>query len=227
MLKSVRERHGVRQVPIMEAVTRLITTRGLESVTIRDIAQLVGLTEGAVYRHFVSKQQILLYLIYQVGEFLLGSVREQVVEENSALENLERIFRAQVRDIEDNWGLALIVVAGAVVLDRCRPAASSELHHGSISKPHQDPSSGRNRRCDISPRAGCRRGRVHLLRLRSKLGRPVDLGRGQPASPTGRSCMGYLQKGHCTDCLSSSPLFIAYGGVAHNTQKQALANVRP
>jgi TetR/AcrR family transcriptional regulator len=117
MVKSVRQRHDVRQVQIMEAVTRLITTRGLESVTIKDIAHEVGLTEGALYRHFVSKQQILSYLIYQVGEFLLDSIRERVEEEQSALVNLESIYRAQIRDIEDNWGLALIVVAGAVVFE--------------------------------------------------------------------------------------------------------------
>ena len=98
----------------MEAVTRLITRKGLGSVTIRDIAREVGVTEGAVYRHFVSKQQILSYLVDQVGEFLRETIEDAESEESSALENLERIFRLQLRDIEDYWGLALIVVAGAV-----------------------------------------------------------------------------------------------------------------
>ena len=113
----------------MEAVTRLITRKGLGSVTIKDIAREVGVTEGAVYRHFVSKQQILSYLVDQVGEFLRETVEDAESQESSALENLERIFRLQLRDIEDYWGLALIVVAGAVSFEDAtlRPRVVSVL----------------------------------------------------------------------------------------------------
>ena len=113
----------------MEAVTRLITRKGLGSVTIKDIAREVGVTEGAVYRHFVSKQQILSYLVDQVGEFLRETVEDAESQESSALENLERIFRLQLRDIEDYWGLALIVVAGAVSFEDAalRPRVASVL----------------------------------------------------------------------------------------------------
>ena len=113
----------------MEAVTRLITRKGLGSVTIRDIAREVGVTEGAVYRHFVSKQQILSYLVDQVGEFLRETIEDAESQESSALENLERIFRLQLRDIEDYWGLALIVVAGAVSFENAalRPRVVSVI----------------------------------------------------------------------------------------------------
>ena len=113
----------------MEAVTRLITRKGLGSVTIRDIAREVGVTEGAVYRHFVSKQQILSYLVDQVGEFLRETIEDAESQDSSALENLERIFRLQLRDIEDYWGLALIVVAGAVSFENAalRPRVVSVL----------------------------------------------------------------------------------------------------
>ena len=113
----------------MEAVTRLITRKGLGSVTIKDIAREVGVTEGAVYRHFVSKQQILSYLVDQVGEFLRETVEDAESQDSTALENLERIFRLQLRDIEDYWGLALIVVAGAVSFENAalRPRVVSVL----------------------------------------------------------------------------------------------------
>ncbi len=113
----------------MEAVTRLITRKGLGHVTIKDIAREVGVTEGAVYRHFVSKQQILSYLVDQVGEFLRETVEDAESQDSSALENLERIFRLQLRDIEDYWGLALIVVAGAVSFEDAalRPRVVSVL----------------------------------------------------------------------------------------------------
>ena len=114
----------------MEAVTGLITRKGLGSVTIKDIAREVGVTEGAVYRHFVSKQQILSYLVDQVGEFLRETVEDAESQESSALENLERIFRLQLRDIEDYWGLALIVVAGAVSFEDAtlRPRVASVMN---------------------------------------------------------------------------------------------------
>ena len=129
MLKHIRQGHAIRQYQIMEAVTHLITSKGLDHVTIKDIAREVGLTEGAVYRHFVSKQQILSYLIYQVGEFLLDTVRDTESEEGLALEKLEVIFRVQLKDIESNWGLALIVVVGALAFEDAdlRPEVASVL----------------------------------------------------------------------------------------------------
>lgn len=54
------ERGEVRRRQIVEAALRLLADEGLGAVTTRRIAARLGLTEGALFRHFESKQAILM-----------------------------------------------------------------------------------------------------------------------------------------------------------------------
>jgi AcrR family transcriptional regulator len=46
------------------AAVRLFVEKGVAETTVRDIAQAVGISEGALYRHFVSKDQ-LVWLLFE------------------------------------------------------------------------------------------------------------------------------------------------------------------
>jgi len=52
-----------RQQEIIAAALALITDRGLEALTIKNIAERVGFSDAAVYRHFRNKAQILSTII--------------------------------------------------------------------------------------------------------------------------------------------------------------------
>ncbi len=41
---------------------RLFSVKGFKETTIKDIAREVGITEGAIYRHFRSKEEIIEHL---------------------------------------------------------------------------------------------------------------------------------------------------------------------
>jgi AcrR family transcriptional regulator len=43
---------------IEKAAIRLFVEQGVTETSVRDIARAVGLSEGALYRHFVSKEQL-------------------------------------------------------------------------------------------------------------------------------------------------------------------------
>src|SRR4051794_40238484 len=47
---------------ILRAAMKLFSERGLAATTIRDIAQESGYTNPALYKHFVSKEELALYL---------------------------------------------------------------------------------------------------------------------------------------------------------------------
>ena len=44
----------VRQVELIDAALRIIATRGIAALTTRSLAEQVGLSSGAIFRHFVS-----------------------------------------------------------------------------------------------------------------------------------------------------------------------------
>jgi AcrR family transcriptional regulator len=89
----------------------------MENVTIDAIAEEVGLTEGAIYRHFTSKHQIFSLLIDDIEQNLLNTVRNATEESASALKNLERILKAHLSDVEDRRAASFIVITEAMGFD--------------------------------------------------------------------------------------------------------------
>ena len=52
-----------RQIEIMEAATNRISKFGIQNLTIKTLAEDIGLSEPALYRHFKSKNEILWSLL--------------------------------------------------------------------------------------------------------------------------------------------------------------------
>ena len=115
-----RQKTLVRQHQIIEAARDLIATKGMDGVTIDAIAEGVGLTEGAIYRHFTSKHQILSLLVDDIESSLLDTVRTAQGDGDSAVECLERILEAHLSDVESRRAVSFIVIAEAVGFDGTR-----------------------------------------------------------------------------------------------------------
>ncbi len=110
----IRQKTLVRRHQIIEAARNLITTGGMERVTMDAIAEEVGLTEGAIYRHFTSKHQILSLLVADIEATLLDTVQRARMQGTSAVENLERVLEAHLGDIEGRRAVSFIVIAQAM-----------------------------------------------------------------------------------------------------------------
>ncbi len=107
----------VRQQEIIEAAKNLISLRGMESVTIDAIAEEVGLSEGAIYRHFNSKRQILNLLIDDIEITLMRTLKESQVDGKNAMENLELILSAHFKHVGNFMTGSFIVITEAIALD--------------------------------------------------------------------------------------------------------------
>lgn len=70
---------------IFECAIKLFQTRGFEAVSIKDIADNVGITQSSIYNHFKSKHEI-LYTIYDF-------YRHYFLENRPRLEEIEPILR--------------------------------------------------------------------------------------------------------------------------------------
>ena len=113
----LRQKTKVRKQQITEAVRSLILTKGMESVTVGAIAEAVGLTEGAIYRHFASKNEILWRLVDDLEWYLLDTLEQAQVEGATTLENLESILEAHLSDVEGSRAVSVIVVAETMAFD--------------------------------------------------------------------------------------------------------------
>ncbi|MGW3296787.1 TetR/AcrR family transcriptional regulator [Streptomyces xiamenensis] len=72
--------HAGRRRLIAEAVCRLADERGLEGVTLRDVAARAQVSMGAVQRCFRTKEEMLVFTLEQIGERIGERVRARLVE---------------------------------------------------------------------------------------------------------------------------------------------------
>ncbi|GAB4069789.1 TetR/AcrR family transcriptional regulator [Ancylobacter sonchi] len=72
-----RGRDGARtRLRIEEAALRLFAARGVAGTSVRDIAEAVGVSEGALYRHFASKEELARALFLDRYAVLAQAIRE-------------------------------------------------------------------------------------------------------------------------------------------------------
>ncbi|HEX3721446.1 MAG TPA: TetR/AcrR family transcriptional regulator [Nitrolancea sp.] len=72
--------HRARRRQIAEAVLRVTATRGLESVSLRDVAAEGGISMGLVQHYFRSKDQMLLFAC----EYLIERTNQRIAERIAA-----------------------------------------------------------------------------------------------------------------------------------------------
>ncbi|RXF70799.1 TetR/AcrR family transcriptional regulator [Hansschlegelia zhihuaiae] len=97
---------------IEAAALALFAERGVDGVSVRDIAQRVGVTEGALYRHFPSKDGLARALfLSRYGRLAreIEAIRAERADFPGRLEALVRMF-AEAFD-EDPAGFAYVLVS--------------------------------------------------------------------------------------------------------------------
>jgi len=109
-----RESTQVRQKQIVEAARKLIIKRGSEHLTVSRIAHEAGISEGAIYRHFRSKTEILSFLLDHAGSSLLGDMVLQTAEGYTNLETIGLVLEKHMKDIEKRHGSSFQVIAEVV-----------------------------------------------------------------------------------------------------------------
>ena len=81
-----------RQKQIIDASIELIARQGIQELTIRNLSEMVGISEPAIYRHFASKNEILLALLGYFGEQSEKAFKEIAGTGISALDKLRAVF---------------------------------------------------------------------------------------------------------------------------------------
>jgi AcrR family transcriptional regulator len=101
-----------RQEEILDRALELIRESGLGGITMKKVAERVGFTEPAVYRHFPTKQALLLGIVERLSGMLLGPVRELAARRDlPPAERLERIVSHHIRLIVETDGLPILLLA--------------------------------------------------------------------------------------------------------------------
>lgn len=112
-----REHTEVRQQQIVDAAAILIFKFGSEHLTVKRIAEEVGISEAAIYRHFKSKKSILSFLLTHIEEVLLRDISPKAVaNEPVTLEVIEKTIRTHFSTIGMRKGISFQVIAEIISL---------------------------------------------------------------------------------------------------------------
>jgi AcrR family transcriptional regulator len=105
-----QQKNTIRQQAIVDAARRIISTKGIENLTIRQIARDLRITDGALYRHFRSKNEIISLLIDEVEKTLLATIEEAAQKTQDPAQKLENIFLSHISYAEQRRGVTFIII---------------------------------------------------------------------------------------------------------------------
>lgn len=94
-----------RRATTVETVLDLAAEQNPSEITTSAIAERMGLTQGALFRHFPNKDAIVEAVLSRVAERLLARVDQAAAGHDSPLAALEAVFTAHVGFVADHPGV--------------------------------------------------------------------------------------------------------------------------
>jgi AcrR family transcriptional regulator len=79
---------SAKQLEIIKAAGRILTASGVSGLTIKELAKEMQFSESAIYRHFESKEEIIIALL----DFLATNMDERLTASHSINENQKEQF---------------------------------------------------------------------------------------------------------------------------------------
>ena len=110
---QIRKSTVIRRQQIVDIIRNIISSKGIEHVTISEIAGKMGTTKGAIYRHFKSKRDILSLLIDNIEETLMKAL-DKAMAEKDPIQNLKNILLAQLVLAKSRRKTSFVVIMGAM-----------------------------------------------------------------------------------------------------------------
>ena len=95
-----------RQAEIIDAALRLIARGGIENLTVKHLADALGITEPAIYRHFSNKSEIIKTMIAGFDE-----AASTITTDLCGFDAIAEFIRNRIRQVEAQPPLARILFA--------------------------------------------------------------------------------------------------------------------
>lgn len=90
----------VSRSTILNAAARLATTRGLEGLSIGDLAQHIGMSKSGLYAHFKSKEELELATIETAVEIFHREVIDRIPESSQGIDRIHALVSAFLEHLE-------------------------------------------------------------------------------------------------------------------------------
>lgn len=84
-----------RQLEIIEAAGKILTASGISGLTIKNLAKEMKFSESAIYRHFSSKEEIIIALLEYLAQSMDERYTNAISKQQATEEKFTRLFQNQ------------------------------------------------------------------------------------------------------------------------------------
>ncbi len=113
-----------RRAITVEAVVELASRQNPSEITTAAIAQHMGLSQGALFKHFSTKNSLLLAVMEWVAERLLERIDRSAEGVESPLAAMEAMFRSHVEFVAEHPGVPRMMFGE---LQRAEPTPAKQM----------------------------------------------------------------------------------------------------
>ena len=117
-----------RRIVTVKTVIELAGEQNPSEITTAAIAERMGLTQGALFRHFISKDAILQAVMEWVSEQLLSRIEKAIHTETSPLAALESLFMTHVAFITEHPGVPRLLFSELQRSEDTAPKQVAQAH---------------------------------------------------------------------------------------------------
>lgn len=108
-----RKTTDIRQEEIKQAVLDIIYTDGLKNLSTHNLAKRIGMSEGSIFRHFPTKQDIILSIINDVQNDFIGQLQTVSISDADPETRLKRFICATIEYLTVNKGITMLLFSEA------------------------------------------------------------------------------------------------------------------
>ena len=98
-----------RQIEILDVSKELIGAKGIQNLTIKNIANKMSFSEPAIYRHFKDKTEIIESVLLFQREIIKHGVFKIIESDISSVEKLKTIMDFQFNHFKENPSIITII----------------------------------------------------------------------------------------------------------------------
>ncbi|PKP52156.1 MAG: TetR/AcrR family transcriptional regulator [Bacteroidetes bacterium HGW-Bacteroidetes-1] len=114
-----------RQLEIIHSSIKLISSRGIQGLTMKNLSKEIGISEPAIYRHYENKIQILISILNYFSSTTQTIFLSEMQKDGTSLEKIERIFINHFKAFSETPSLVAVIFSEEIF--RSEPLLSEKV----------------------------------------------------------------------------------------------------
>lgn len=98
-----------RQLEIIHTSIKLISSKGIQGLTMKNLSKEIGISEPAIYRHYENKIQILISILDYFSTTTQMIFVSEVQKTGSSLDKIQRIFDNHFKVFSETPSLVAVI----------------------------------------------------------------------------------------------------------------------